>query len=102
VRNLKAKIKKAFPKYVLHMTVISGKNALYDSSGREQTTPEVIHLAYEMIMDVLGMQAKRANKGDRLINPLTIMTTIDELLTSGKLEPTQPEFVQAVQDKIRN
>jgi hypothetical protein len=101
-RNLQAKIEEAFPKYVLHAAVISGKNALYDSSGRETATPEVIHITDEMILDVLGMQAKRANRGDKLINPITIMTAIDELVTSGKLEPTQQEFVQAVQDKLGN
>ncbi len=100
-RNLAVKIKETFPKYALHTVVISGKNALYDSSGREQAPPEALHLTDEMLLDILGMQVKLANKGQKLINPVTIMTGLDELVTSGKLEPTREEFVKTIEDKVK-
>jgi hypothetical protein len=100
-RNLTVKIREAYPKYALHAIVMSGRNALYDTSGREQAPPEVLHLTDEMLLDILGMQVKLANKGQKLITPLTIMTTLDELMTSEKLEPTQEEFMKAIESKIK-
>jgi hypothetical protein len=100
-RNLNAKIKETYPKYALHMIVVSGKNALYDSSGREQASPDVVHLTDEMLLDLLGMQVKYANKGEKLINPHTIMMGLDECVTSEKLEPTRQEFGKIIESKIK-
>ena len=99
-RNLTAKIKESFPKYALHTIVVSGKNALYDSSGREQAPPEVVHLTDEMLLGLLGMQVRLANKGKKLVNPLTIMTSLDDFVTSENLEPTQEQFVRIIESKI--
>ncbi len=99
-RNLNAKIKEAYPKYALHMIVVSGKNALYDSSGREQASPDVVHLTDEILLDLLGMQVKYANKGEKLVNPHKIMMGLDECVTSEKLEPTRQEFVKITESKI--
>lgn len=101
-RNLTVKIREAYSKYALHTIVMSGKNALYDPSGREQAPPEVLHLTDEMLLDILGIQVKLANKRQKLITPLTIMTTLDDLMTSEKLEPTQEEVTKMIESKIKH
>lgn len=100
-RNLKVKIEEVYPNYALHTIVVSGRDALYDSSGRETASPEVLHITDEMLLDVLGMQVKLANQRQMLINPLTIMTGLDELVTAEKREPTRDEFTKTIEGKIR-
>lgn len=100
-RNLTVKIKEAYPNYALHTIVVSGKDALYDASGREQAPPEVLHLTDEMLLDILGMQVRLANKRQKLVNPLTIMTGLDDLVTAEKLEPTREEFTKMIESKIK-
>lgn len=100
-RNLAIKIKEIYPNYAVHTIVVSGKDALYDESGREQAPPEAIHLTDEMLLTILGIQVKLANKRQKLVNPLTIMTVLDDLVTAEKLEPTREEFTKMIESKIK-
>lgn len=95
-RNLCQKIKETFPDYLVHTAIVSRSICGYDSSGREQAPPEVVHLNYKILLELLETQKSLLEKGERLITPLDFALVINELIREQKLEPTPSEF----KDKI--
>jgi hypothetical protein len=87
VRNLAEKIVESFPDYLVQSLVISRSKVGYDSSGREQSPPEVVHLTSDLLIEALKMQASRARKSLRLITPLDLMLAIDDQVQSQNLQP---------------
>lgn len=87
VRNLAEKIAESFPDYLVQSLVVSRSKVGYDSSGREQAPPEVVHLTADLLIEALKMQASRARKSLRLITPLDFMLAIDDQVKSQNLQP---------------
>jgi len=88
VRNLAEKIKEKYKGYVVHLVVASRSKVGYDTSGREQASPEVIHLTAGVLLRLMDLQLARAREGVKLITPLSIMLTISDL---GKCQELQPD-----------
>jgi hypothetical protein len=86
-RNLSKKISEAFAGYLVQTLVISRSKVGYDSSGREQAPPEVVHLTADLLLKALDLQLARVKKCQTLITPLAIALTIDDLVGSKNLQP---------------
>jgi len=87
VRNLAKKIGETFPNYVVQSLVVSRSRTGYDSSGREQAPPEVVHFTADLLLKLLDLQLERVQKSSTLITPLTIILAIDDLVKTRNLEP---------------
>jgi hypothetical protein len=94
-RNLCKKIMESYPKYMVHTTVISQSICGYDSSGREQSPPEVVHMTARVLLTLLDIQEKQLEKGLNLITPVHIMLLLEELIKRQDLEP-EPNDAKAI------
>ncbi len=92
VRNLAKKITEIFPGYLVQSLVISRSKVGYDSSGREQAPPEVVHLTSDLLLEALKMQASRARKSLTLITPLALILAIDDQVKAQNLQPDWTTF----------
>lgn len=94
VRNLSQKIMEVFTDYLVHAIVISRSRFGYDSSGKEQAPPEVVHIQDKVLLDILQEQKNRLSKGLSLITPIHFMVVLKEFIKEQKLEPTPTEFMK--------
>jgi len=92
-RNLCEKIKEAFSDYLVHTVIVSRSTFGYDSSAKEQASPEVMHLNHKILLGLLDWQKKRLEKGLPLITPTHFMMIFKELIQERNLEPTLDEFM---------
>jgi len=86
-RNLCKKIQEFYPKYLVHTIVISQSMYGYDSSGREQAPPEVVHITSKVLLTLLDLQEKQLEKNLNLITPIHIMFLLTELVKIQELDP---------------
>ena len=93
-RNLCQKILESFPKYLAHTIVVSRSKSGYDSSGKGQAPPEVLHLNHEILLNLLKMQEDRLKKGLSLITPIHFMIVLKEFIKERKMEPDITEFLE--------
>jgi hypothetical protein len=100
-RNLCTKIKEFYPKYLVHTIVVSQSIYGYDSSGREQAPPEVLHITSKVLLTLLDLQEKHLENNLHLISPLHIMLLFEELVKRQYLEP-KPETVVKVIEQYFN
>jgi len=98
-RNFCTKIKEFYPKYLVHTLIVSQSTYGYDSSGREQAPPEVLHLNSKLLLGLLDLQEKRLEKNLPLITPIHIVLLFEELIKSQILEP-KPETMLELLEKI--
>ena len=98
-RNLCKKIQELYPQYLVHTVIMSQSICGYDSSGREQAPPEVLHVSCRVMLKLLDLQKKRLEKGLSLITPVHIMFLLEELIKRQDLNP-KPEIVMKIMDKI--
>jgi len=99
-RNLCQKIKEVFPDYLTHTMVVSRSEYGYDSSGKEQAPPEVVHLNHEIFLNLLKVQEDRLKKGLSLVTPIHFMTVLKEFIRERKLEPNTTEFLEKMKMTI--
>lgn len=92
VRNLAKKIGEAFANYVVQSVVVSRSKLGYDSSGKEQAPPEVVHLTSDLLNQLLTLQVTRFSKSLSLVTPISVMLTLDDLVKSQILEPDWGTF----------
>jgi len=100
-RNLCTKIKEFYPKYLVHTAVISQSTSGYDSSGREQAPPEVLHITSKVLLSLLDLQEKRLEKGSPLINPIHIMLLFEELIKRQSLEPNEESALGTLKEILK-
>jgi hypothetical protein len=98
-RNLCTKIKEFYPKYLVHTMIVSQSICGYDSSGREQAPPEVLHITSKVLLTLLDLQEKCMEKNLPLINPIHFMLLFEELIKQQNLEP-KPETVMKIIETI--
>lgn len=96
VRNLAKKITETFPSYLVQSLIISRSKVGYDSSGKEQAPPEVVHLTSDLLLEALKLQAVRARKSLGLITPLAVILTIDDQVKAQNLQPDWITFSQTL------
>ena len=97
-RNLAIKIKENYQNYLIHTVVFSQSKFGFDSSGREQAPPEVLHITARTLLCLLELQEKQLEKDLRLITPHIIAKLLEELIKRQKLEPDSVEVVELVKD----
>jgi len=100
-RNLCKKIQEFYPKYLVHTIVISQSVCGYDSSGREQAPPEVIHLTSKILLTLLDIQEKQLEKNLNLITPIHIILLLEELIKIQDLDP-KPDKVKEIMQRLIN
>jgi len=98
-RNLCRKIQELYPQYLVHTTIMSQSIYGYDSSGREQAPPEVLHLNSKTMLNLLDLQKRRLEKGLPLITPVHIMLLLEELIKNQGLSP-KPEKIVEIMEKL--
>ena len=98
-RNLCKKIQELYPEYLTHTIIMSQSTCGYDSSGRDQAPPEVLHLSSKAILNLLDLQKNRLQKGLPLITPVHIMLLLEELIKSQDLNP-KPEIVVEITESL--
>ena len=96
VRNLFEKIKRAFPDYLVHKIIVSRSKVGYDSSGKDQAPPEVVHVSHKILLSLLEEQESRLEKGSSLITPVHFMIALKEFIREQRLEPTTSEFLEKI------
>jgi len=97
-RNLCKKIQEIYPQYLVHTIITSQSTCGYDSSGKEQAPPEVLHLTNKTLLSALDLQKKRLEAGLSLITPIHIMLSIEELIREQNLNPTPKKFVKTIEE----
>jgi hypothetical protein len=98
-RNLCKKIQELYPQYFVHTIIMSQSPYGYDSSGREQAPPEVLHLNTKTMLNLLDLQKKRLEKGLLLITPVHVMLLLEELIKNQDFNP-KPEKVVEIVEKL--
>jgi len=98
-RNLFKKIQEQYPEYLAHTIIMSQSTCGYDSSGRDQAPPEVLHLSSKAILNLLDLQKNRLQKGLPLITPVHIMLLLEELIKNQDLNP-KPETVVEITENL--
>ncbi|MCJ7560016.1 hypothetical protein MUO79_05285, partial [Candidatus Bathyarchaeota archaeon] len=97
-RNLSTKIKEVYPKYLVHTIVVSQSKCGYDSSGREQAPPEVIHITAKSLLCLLNMQEKQLENDCPLITPFSVSLLFEELIKKQELEPEPASVVEIMEE----
>ena len=100
-RNLCKKIQELYPEYLVHTIIMSQSMCGYDSSGRDQAPPEVLHLNSKAILNLLDLQKRRLQKGLRLITPVHIMLLLEELIKSQDLNPKPETVVEITENPLK-
>lgn len=100
-RNFSKKIKEAFPDYLVHTMVVSRSKTGFDSSGKEQATPEVVHINCEIMLELLNAQKDRLKNGLLLITPLEFMTILSEFVREKNLEPKKVDVVNKINSLLQ-
>jgi hypothetical protein len=100
-RNLCMKIRELYPKYLVHTIIVSQAAGGYDSSGREQAPPEVLHLNSKALLNLLSMQEELLEKNLSLLTPFRMMLLFEELLRRQELEPKAETVVNSVREILR-
>lgn len=93
-RNLCKKIQELYPQYLVHTIIVSQSTYGYDSSGREQAPPEVLHLSSKAMLNLLDLQKKRLDKGLPLITPVHVILLLEELIKRQDLNPKSGKIVE--------
>jgi hypothetical protein len=101
-RNLCKKIQELYPQYFVHTIIMSQSLYGYDSSGREQAPPEVIHLNTKTMLNLLDLQKKRLEKGLPLITPVHVMLLLEELIKNQDFSPKPEKVVEIVEKLLEN
>jgi hypothetical protein len=99
-RNLCIKVKEFYPKYLIHTLIVSQSTSGYDSSGREQAPPEVLHLNSKILLGLLDLQEKRLERDFSLITPVHIMLLFEELIKRQNLEPKEETIFEILEETI--
>jgi hypothetical protein len=100
-RNLSTKIRELHPKYLIHTMIVSQSVCGYDSSGREQAPPEVVHLNSKTLLSLLAMQEELLEKNHSLLTPFRIMLLFEELLRRQELEPKRETVIDLAKETLR-
>ena len=100
-RNLCKKIQELYPDYLVHTIIMSQSMSGYDSSGREQAPPEVLHLNAKAILHLLDLQKRRLDKGLPLITPVHVMLLLEELTKTQDLNPEPQKAVQIAENLLK-
>ena len=100
-RNLSKKIQELYPEYSVHTIIMSQSIFGYDSSGRDQAPPEVLHLNSKTILNLLDIQKRRLQKGLPLIVPVHIMLLLEELIKSQHLNPKSERVAEITENLLK-
>ena len=95
-RNLAAKIKEAFPDYLVLPIVLSRSQYGYDQSGKDLAPPEVIHLSHDILLRMLNIQKKRLENASNLLTPTQFMVVLDSLIKDQVIEPIVKQFEERI------
>jgi len=98
-RNLKVKVEEMYKDYLIIPIVISRAKYGYDISGRNIAPPDVVLLTQDIIIEICKIQKEKLEKGIKLILPVHVLSIIDKLIKSEKLEPTI-EDIKIILEKI--
>jgi hypothetical protein len=99
-RNLAIKIREYYPKYLVHTLVISQSKCGYDSSGREQAPPEVIHITAKCLLSLLDLQEKQLENDKPLLTPSSIALIFEELIKKQELEPQPTDIIELAKEAL--
>jgi len=80
------KIKEKYKGYVVHLLVASRSKVGYDSSGREQASPDAVQLTTDILLKLLDLQLLRVKNGMTLVTSLNIMLALDDLVKHKNLQ----------------
>lgn len=98
-RNLKVKVEEIYPEYLIFPVVVSRAKYGYDISGRNIAPPDVVLLTQDIVIEMCKTQKRKLENGNKLILPVHVLSIIDTLIKSEKLEPTI-EDINLILEKI--
>jgi hypothetical protein len=96
-RNLSAKVRLEYPKYVVFPIVVSRSKCGFDQSGRDQATPDVVHITEKILMGIIEQQREQLNINGNLVLPSHFLMLLDSLIRDESLEPNEVEVRKRVQ-----
>ncbi len=95
-RNLAAKIREAYPEYVVFPVIVSRSKVGLDPSGVELAPPDVFHLSADCLLALLEHQRELLIGGKPLILPSRVLQLLDGMMKDEILQPAPEELIQRV------
>lgn len=95
VRTFSAQIQKLFPNYINFKTVISQSIGYEPIHARKNADPDIVHIPFNVIKNLVEIQKNHFNENKELITPLNVVNILDYAITSGNLELTT-EYVKEI------